>query len=191
MTDLRELRPYLKWFGVSIDSFDPKTNEKIGRIGNRRLTVHDLLESVNHLGYTLKINTVVNAYNWSEDMNESLADYKPERWKVFQALRVQGQNDKNWDEIKCSKEQFNHFIKNHQRMNPIIEDNSKMIGSYLLIDPLGRMFENSKGKHSYSKSLIEGDFQELYDSLDFDYDNFIKEVNTNINEKFKRECEET
>ena len=124
-------------------------------------------------------------------MNESLADYKPERWKVFQALRVQGQNDKNWDEIKCSKEQFNHFIKNHQRMNPIIEDNSKMIGSYLLIDPLGRMFENSKGKHSYIKSLIEGDFQELYDSLDFDYDNFIKEVNTNINEKFKRECEET
>lgn len=44
-------------------------------------------------GLRLKLNTVVTALNWREDMSEFVRQVQPERWKVFQVLPVGGQND--------------------------------------------------------------------------------------------------
>ena len=38
-----------------------------------------------------KINTVVNSFNFSEDMNEEIALLNRVRWKVFQCVELEGE----------------------------------------------------------------------------------------------------
>ncbi len=35
------------------------------------------------------------------------------------------------------------------------EGNELMTGSYLMIDPLGRFFDDTKGEHTYSRPILE------------------------------------
>lgn len=35
----------------------------------------------------------------------------------------------------------------------VVERNEDMIGGYLLIDPIGRLFEDTEGSHTYSDQL--------------------------------------
>ena len=39
-----------------------------------------------------KLNSVINAYNWNEDMNSFIEDLQPARWKCFQVLILNGEN---------------------------------------------------------------------------------------------------
>lgn len=172
---LGEMFPYLDWVGISIDSLDSHTQEKIGRVSQKPVNYYQLIDEINSLGYRLKINTVVNAYNWREDMNDLIRYSKPDRWKVFQALRIEGQNDKQFDEIKVSDEQFLTFISRHSENACLVsESNELMTGSYLLIDPLGRLFENSEGRHTYSRMLQYNAIQDCLDDINLDRDMFIK-----------------
>lgn len=174
---LIEMTPYLDWVGLSIDSLDQATMIKMGRINNpvKIVEYYELIHCIKRLGFKLKINTVVNAYNWDHTMNYFLDWAKPERWKVFQALRVEGQNDEAWDEIKCSTDQFNHFIENHEHQGSIVpENNTAMTGSYLLIDPLGRLFENSLGKHTYSDTLINNSIEHCLSQIKLDREMFVE-----------------
>ena len=41
----------------------------------------------------MKLNTVVNAMNLDDDMSELVLKLRPDRWKIFQVLPVDGQND--------------------------------------------------------------------------------------------------
>lgn len=177
---LKEMEPYLDWLGVSIDALDKHTNSLIGRKNSsgKAMSYSDyyfLIQDINSLKYKLKINTVVNTFNKHVNFNPFIEWAKPDRWKVFQTLRVEGQNDKHFDEIKCSKEEFDIFINAHKHQKSIVvEDNNAMTGSYLLCDPQGRFFENSQGKHSYSNSLIDSDFMDCYNELSFDKDKFVE-----------------
>lgn len=173
---LSEMVPYLDWVGLSIDSLNRATQVKIGRITSKNEVIdYDLLiECIKTLGYRLKINTVVNAYNWDENMNSFIRHANPDRWKVFQALRVEGQNDKQWDDVKVSEDQYWAFIEKHKHLhNMIIEDNRKMAGSYLLVDPLGRLFENSSGQHTYSDTLIENDIDHCLSQINLNREMFL------------------
>lgn len=174
---LGAMMPYLDWVGLSIDSLGQGTQARIGRLTNQAKAVDysSLIEIINDKGYRLKINTVVNAYNWHEDMNEFITLAKPDRWKVFQALRVEGQNDASWDEIKVSDSQYNEFLLRHALHDALVaEDNRLMTGSYLLVDPLGRLFENSAGKHTYSDSLINQDIEHCLSQINLNRDTFIE-----------------
>ena len=78
---------------VSCDSFDEATNIKIGR-GNGK-HVYKLAELSNLClkhNIKFKINTVVNRYNYTEDMNQAISQLAPFRWKCFQVLVVRGEN---------------------------------------------------------------------------------------------------
>lgn len=153
---LSEMMPVLDWVGVSVDSLNSQTNELIGRTAYREIDYKNLVSMIKDMGYRLKINTVVNRYNANEDMNEFITWASPDRWKVFQTLKVNGQNDQQFNEIKCFPQQFMNFLYRHEDQAAMVpENNELMTGSYLLIDPLGRMFENSKGEHTYSDSLVE------------------------------------
>ena len=35
------------------------------------------------------------------------------------------------------------------------EDNDMMRGSYVMVDPAGRFFDNVRGRHTYSKPILE------------------------------------
>jgi radical S-adenosyl methionine domain-containing protein 2 len=172
---LIKFKGQLDWIGVSVDSLNETTNTLIGRTNKREVNYLDLCLKIKDTGFRLKINTVVNSFNWYSDLNDFIDDVKPDRWKVFQALRVEGQNDKQFDEIKVSEEQFESYINTHKYQKSIVvEDNEAMTGSYLLIDPQGRLFENSKGKHTYSKPLQDNDIDSCLSEINLNREMFVK-----------------
>lgn len=172
---LKKMEKHLDWIGISVDSLNKETNEKIGRVSKHRIGYRRLVGLVKSFGFKLKINTVVNAYNWTEDMNAFISESNPERWKVFQALRVDGQNDKQFEEIKVDETQYYGFIERHKyQPSMVAENNEAMTGSYLLIDPQGRLFENSKGRHTYSSPLQDNDIDKCLSEINLNREMFLK-----------------
>jgi radical S-adenosyl methionine domain-containing protein 2 len=171
---LKYIEPYLDWIGVSIDSLDETINKKIGRTSKLNVDYYDLFNTLDKMNFKLKVNTVVNHYNKEDILLPFIQKYKIQRWKVFQALRVEEQNDAQWNEIKVSEEDFNTYLKNNNYINIVPENNELMTGSYLLIDPLGRLFENTKGKHTYSKSIIDNEITKCLEEINLNQEMFIK-----------------
>jgi radical S-adenosyl methionine domain-containing protein 2 len=172
---LVKMQGKLDWIGISVDSLDPRTNDLIGRRTKMKIDYHALVNNINFYGFKLKINTVVNSFNKDEEMNEFLNIANPSRWKVFQALRVEGQNDSQFDEVKVSDDEFEAFLERHSSQVSLVpESNESMTASYLLIDPLGRLFENSLGSHTYSDSLINNNIEHCLSQISLDRDMFLK-----------------
>lgn len=171
---LSRFKGQLDWIGISIDSLNPETNSKIGRMSKKTTDYHQLISKIKSLGFKLKINTVVNRYNEGESMQEFITMANPARWKVFDTLRVDGQNETQFEAIKTSRGGFQNFIKRHTHSSMVCEDNEAMTGSYLLVDPQGRLFENSKGKHTYSSPLQHNDIETCLSQINLDRDMFIK-----------------
>jgi predicted cytidylate kinase len=173
---------YLDWIAVSIDSLNPERNIEIGRAisGNTPLSIEyykRILDRIKHYDYGLKINTVVTSKNFSENLSELIEYAQPKRWKVFQALPIQGQNDKGIGEFVVNNQQFLDFINNHRKLesitNIIPESNYDMKGSYAMVDPAGRFYDNAKGKHNYSRSILEVGARIAIQQVNYDFDKFI------------------
>ena len=47
----------------------------------------------------MKLNTVVSKPNLNDDMTELVLELRPERWKIFEVLPVEGQNDGDVDDL--------------------------------------------------------------------------------------------
>jgi radical S-adenosyl methionine domain-containing protein 2 len=171
---LERFKGQLDWIGVSIDSLNDETNLKIGRVYKKKVDYFELAHKIKMYGFKLKINTVVNKYNEGESMQDFITITNPSRWKIFDTLRVKGQNDNQFDEIKTSSFGFKDFLQKHNHPSMVVEDNEAMTGSYLLIDPQGRLFENSKGKHTYSKPLQDNDIDSCLSEINLNREMFVK-----------------
>jgi radical S-adenosyl methionine domain-containing protein 2 len=153
---------HLHWVALSVDSLDADTNRVIGRTvdsagaadAGHYLRLFELLGSA---GVRTKMNTVVSARNWEEDFRSFLLRAGPARWKVFQALPIQGQNDSAFPEFAVSEAQFRAFVARHEEVASTLtiaaESNDEMLGSYLMVDPLGRFVTNMSGIYRYSKPI--------------------------------------
>jgi radical S-adenosyl methionine domain-containing protein 2 len=150
--------------GISLDSFNPKTNALIGRGGDsnnqhasRVLRVRDLCKDN---GIIFKINTVVNSLNWEEDMNKGISLLNPSRWKVFQVLLLDGENVgkgalKNAKPLLINNEKFNAFVNRHSNQSMLIpEPNDTMQNSYLLLDEKLRFLNCAQGGKVPSDSIL-------------------------------------
>lgn len=175
-------RIHLDWIAISIDSLKTTTNIATGRaIAGKNPLQSDyyfnLVERVKSFGYGLKINTVVTRANWDENMNDLLEFANPIRWKVLQVLPIKGQNDANIADFTISNEQFAHFIINHQSSERstkiIIENNDDMKGSYAMVDPAGRFFDNVNGIHRYSSPILEVGSRIAIQQVKYDCKKFI------------------
>ena len=164
----------LDWIGISVDSLIDETNVKIGRVYRNQPDYYKLVEQIKQHGFKLKINTVVNRFNQDENMQDFIDAANPARWKIFDTLRVEGQNDTQFDEIKTIDDGFHKFLRNHHHPSMVPEDNDAMTGSYLLIDPQGRLFENSKGKHTYSSPLQSNPVDKCISEIDLNREMFVK-----------------
>ncbi|MEM7104868.1 MAG: viperin family antiviral radical SAM protein [Bacteroidota bacterium] len=173
---------YLDWVAISIDSLNPLTNLVAGRAitANKPFQEKEyrtLVDNVKQAGYRLKINTVVNRSNFKERMNDFIRGVKPERWKIFQVLPINGQNDQTIDDFIISDSEFRTFINNHNDLNDIIivvpETNAQIKGSYVMVDPAGRFFDNSNGEHNYSKPILEVGVFNAIQEVDYDLSKFI------------------
>jgi len=169
---LIKMQPFLDWIGISIDSLNHKTNELIGRKDNMTYNYHNIISLINKYNYKLKINTVVNIFNQDEYMANFITKSKTNRWKVFDTLKVQGQNDEQFDNIKST--QFEKFIKNNKHKAMVIENNDLMTGSYLLIDPKGRFYENWGAKTMKSNSLITHSIEHCLNQISLNEEKFIE-----------------
>jgi len=100
---------YLDIMGVSCDSFDDETNFKIGRsekgkgVHTRQvfrvaeyvvsdaivvpITIIIIRRWCHDRNIMFKLNTVVNKYNWEEDLNDGIDEIRPFRWKVARDFR--------------------------------------------------------------------------------------------------------
>ena len=162
---LDNLNSDLDIVALSIDSIDAGTQQTIGRVVNGKppMTAHEyrgIADEIKRCNIRLKVNTVVNQANCDEDLREFILTLLPERWKVFQALPVKGQNDKRIDKLAVTDAQFDEYVKRNctverHGIKVVPENNELMTGSYIMVDPLGRFFDNTQGEHTYSKPILD------------------------------------
>lgn len=178
---LEQNREFLDWIAISIDSLNPKTNFSIGRAigGKTPLTAEfykSVVKRVKHYGYGLKINTVINRRNVDEDMNEFIQFARPKRWKILQALPIAGQNDSSKGDFEISESDFKDFVERHENLSEITdlvsESNEQMKGSYAMVDPAGRFFDNIHGCHHYSQPILEVGVENALKQVDYDFQKF-------------------
>jgi len=174
-----EMSNYLDWLGVSIDSLRVETLIKTGRILRRQaefdLTeLQELLLLAKH-GYNLKIkiNTVVHALNYQEDLVPVLNLIQPNRWKVFQVLPMKGQND-GCEDLLITRDQFDSFVNRHRTYMPVAEPNDLMRSSYMLLDPAGRFFNDAAGFHTYSRPIIDVGIEQAFADVGYNRETFLK-----------------
>jgi len=171
-------KPYLDWIAVSVDSLEDEKNIKIGRAitGKKALGKEfykTLIGKIHQYGYGLKINTVVNSVNYKDNLVEFIRIAKPKRWKVLQVLPIVGQNDTNIEDFEISEEQFQQFLMTHKKVSSIVPESNKQIkGSYVMVDPAGRFFDNAEGTHNYSKPILEVGIKEALKTVNYDFKKF-------------------
>ena len=111
-------------------------------------------------GIRMKLNTVVCKSNIDDDMSNLVLELKPERWKIFEVLPVEGQNDGDVDELLLEDGEFETWVDRHswvveKGIQFVPESNDLMRGSYAMLDALGRFYSNVNGGHSYGPSILD------------------------------------
>ena len=172
----------LDWAAVSIDTVDPEKLKSIGRTTRAGpmseddyLSVMDMLKRRN---IRLKINTVVARINHDEDLGEFIVNARPERWKLLQVLPVRGQNDGLVDNLVITGEEFAQYVARNRYVESmgivvVPESNDMMTGSYVMVDPAGRFFDNVAGTHVYSRPINEVGVDAALREVSVDPDKFL------------------
>jgi radical S-adenosyl methionine domain-containing protein 2 len=162
---------------VSCDSFDEQTNIKIGRgNGSHLYTVSKVAKLCRRYGIKFKVNTVVNRFNFEEDMNDHIKLIQPFRWKCFQVLVIEDENNsdqtiRNARDFTISDEQFKHFCRVHSQNECFVaEANDVMRSSYLILDEYMRFL--NKGTGSPTRSILDVGVTAALRSVHWDEHNF-------------------
>lgn len=162
--------------GFSIDSIKDLTNIAIGRKTSKEpISIEKTINNINMIrslnpNIVIKINTVVNKFNYHENMSEFIASVSPQKWKVFKVLPIINRK------LDITNEEFSMFLETHKSFHSIIssENNDEMVHSYLMIDPLGRFFQNEPNNfgYQYSQSILDVGVVEALKEISFDIAKF-------------------
>lgn len=172
---------HLDWLALSIDSVNPKTHHKSGRTTKDGPlptdTYMEICRGVKRYGIRLKINTVVSRYNWREVMADFIRAVLPERWKIMRALPIEGQNDGGAGSFEVTDRQFAAYLEKNRPVNGVTivpEDNDQMLGSYMMIDPMGCFIDNTKGRYAYSQPILQVGIRDALKDVTVDHTKFAK-----------------
>ena len=161
---LSQVDGLLDWAAVSVDTLDPEKLQRLGRVTQDGPMSEDdylhVAEMLKSRGIRFKVNTVVTRSNYDEDLTGFVVKAGPERWKLLQVLPVKGQNDTRVDSLVVTEEQFASYVVRNRSVETegiavIPESNGMMTGSYVMIDPAGRFFDNMSGGHVYSRPIAQ------------------------------------
>jgi len=151
----------LDWAGLSVDSFDEDVQKALGRGcgGHVRRSIGHAARC-REAGVRVKLNSVITRLNIDDDLSPLVRAMVPDRWKVFQVLPMGGQNDVHINDLTVSDRAFEGFVRRHRHLqaeglDPIVETNDAMRGSYAMVDPFGRFYGNATGRHVYSRPILE------------------------------------
>jgi len=176
----------IDWVGLSIDASSDQIHAEIGR-GMRgdlaRSRSHhlelatDAWDRCRSRGIRMKLNTVVCKPNLDDDMMELVLKLRPERWKIFEVLPVDGQNDGDVDDLLLDEGEFQTWVDRHasiadEGIQFVPESNELMRGSYAMMDALGRFYSNSEGGHAYGPSILEIGVRKAWEQNCFFEDRF-------------------
>ena len=179
---------YIDWVGISIDASDDRLHYIMGRGTKADLAegrsrhleaALSAWERCQKLGIRMKLNTVVCKANLDDNMTETVLQLMPERWKAFQVLPIDGQNDGRVEDLLISEDEFLEWVERHkgvsnEGINFISETNELMTGSYVMIDSLGRFYSNIEGAHKYTRSILEIGIKEAWRENQFNEHHFIE-----------------
>lgn len=164
--------------GFSIDSLSDKSNLEIGRsFKNTPIKKDEILKYINEIrsispNIDIKINSVINQINKDEDLTDFIKGVSPSKWKVFKMLPVLT-NQHMIDDYE-----FYNFLKKHDELQHIIssENNDEMTHSYLMIDPIGRFFQNSSTSfgYEYSSEIVTIGISNALEEIVFNVNKFLK-----------------
>lgn len=164
----------LDWLALSIDSVNDEINLKSGRAmkaGQLTLSqadAHNIIQVAKTHHVRTKVNTVVSAFNVDDNMAGFIVEAAPERWKVLQALPVGGQNDAYRGQFEITNEAFQAYLERHRHAcqgHLVPESNGDIIGSYIMIAPNGKFFDDTKGAHTYSRSILQHSVEEALSDI--------------------------
>ena len=179
---LESVKGVLDWVALSIDSLNPGILRRIGRSApTGPMSEQDYLRVVNMLKESdvrLKINTVVMRHNLDESLTDFILRVGPERWKLLQVLSVDGQNDQTVDDYTVSRDEFERYVEANRWVEGhgiivVPEDNAMMTGSYVMVDPAGRFFDNVAGTHTYSEPILDVGVDEALRAISTDSIKFL------------------
>lgn len=152
--NIAEIRKYIDWIGISVDSISNMTEAELGRgRGNHVSHAIEVSDLIHEHGINLKVNTTVTKLTFRENMHQLIHRMNPHRWKAFQMLHIKGQNDNCVKELAINDKEFNDFVSRHEHIRliggvkPIFESNEDMKGSYLILSPSGKIISNSSGSY--------------------------------------------
>jgi len=172
---------FLDILAVSCDSFNEKTNIEIGRgKGEHCSKLPDINSWCYHYSIQFKLHSVINKYNWEEDMNVHIRELNPVRWKCFQVLLLKGENSGNDDlrdahRFLITDDQFQSFLLRHKQQKCIVpENNEDMKDSYLILDEDMCFLNCTDGSKLPSQSIFEVGVEEALKQSGFDKNTFIK-----------------
>ena len=197
VTNGKNLRPLIEnhykcidIVALSIDSADDNINVDLGRTRPGYCYAPKILELgrlVKSKGIRLKLNTVVNRRNIKENLSDFVQELAPERWKMFQVLPVDGENNSSIEKLKISTNEFQMFVQRHRQVESvgvkiIPEENDQMYNSYLMVSPDGRFFwhdSSSSDKRygprmKFGPPILEVGLDEAQCSVDFSELKFIE-----------------
>lgn len=179
---LKKNAKFVNSIGLSIDSLSENINSQIGRqtgtkIMNKNVYL-EIVRLITEYQVDLKINTVVSALNKNENFCSFINAVNPMRWKVFQVLSIEGENDMHIETLRVSDADFETFCSSsrNELLNPnilISEDTELIKGSYLMINPDGCFFDNLNGYYRVSDPIIEVGVEKALSQIKFDYGQFI------------------
>lgn len=165
----------VKCIGISVDSLHNKTNLAIGRCcGNKVLDEKTLINKcklIKKLGYKLKINHCISKYNINEDISHFIENVEVDRFKIFQMTIVEGIND-CCKEKQVSFNEFRNACNKYLKFCPIIEDESEMKSSYLMVDSSGDFYVD-RSDAPVGNLIIES-FIDLIDKTKLDVASYSK-----------------
>jgi len=168
---------HLDIIGISIDSLDEEICKNIGRCSGQNYLSKEKLSKIvrkiklNNPRIKIKFNTVVSESNCNTNIIEQLQAFKPDRIKILRQLPFNGEKG-------IADEQFKQFLNINAkfiRQNVVIENKSDIIQSYLMIDPLGRFFQNgNEYGYDYSQPIYEVGLENALSQINFNKEKFMK-----------------
>ncbi len=147
---LDSLADKINWLGLSVDSPDEDDERIIGRNAGDGEHIKHIIEVsdwAHECGVKVKLNITVVRKSWNKDFHDLIARITPERIKAFRPITLKNANADRADTWSISDEEFGLFISKHRDVpGMVFENNSDMIGTYLMFDPLGRWMVNKNGE---------------------------------------------
>lgn len=177
------LIPHLDWVALSIDSVNDTTNANSGRVlaRNQVLTqeaYQELHAKLKAAGMKTKINTVVSAFNHKEDLTEFINHCQPKRWKVLQALPIEGQNSDHAGTFEVTDAEYQAFLSRHggvlKETKVVAEEIELIKGSYIMVNPKGEFYDNCGTAYRYSESILKVGVHAALKEINFDHRKFVQ-----------------